>query len=125
MYFDPDIVRDIVKEMVDYCDSNHNSMVDFTIDRSKYGLTEVQWDVYSQMVVDYGFYHKENLDVFGLVSETVPGLPLKAREFLDYAENERVWETVKSATKGGSFSTFLQVLEEKILDNARIKAGLK
>lgn len=119
MYFDPDIVRDILKEMVSLYDAN-GTLVGLNLESVLKSITPQKMEQYFHLLVDYGFY-TGGFDYLGLRDSALRGLSTAAREFLEWSENEEIWNRAKAATeatKGASFKTFLRILEDQIADTS-------
>ena len=117
MYFDPDVVRDILKEMVSFYDAN-GTLVGLNLESVLKGMTPKKMEQYFRLLEDYGFY-TGGFDYFGLRDSALRGISTVAREFLEWSENEEIWNRAKvaiKATKGASFKMFLRLLENQIKD---------
>ena len=115
MYFDPDVVRDILKAMASLYDAK-GTLVGLNLESVLKGITPQKMEQYFQLLVDYGFY-TGGFDYIGLRDSALRGIPTAAREFLEWSENEEIWNRAKAATeatKGASFKMFLRLLENQI-----------
>ena len=115
MYFDPDVVRNILKEMVSFYDAN-GTLVGLNLESVLKGMTPKKMEQYFRLLEDYGFY-TGGFDYFGFRDSALRGISTVAREFLEWSENEEIWNRAKAATeatKGASFKMFLRLLENQI-----------